>query len=272
MNLPPPKKRLGQHFLVSTGVIDKIVTAIDPAPGQTVVEIGPGRGALTLALLPRLERLVALEIDREVIPLLQEATATRGLASRLEIRHQDATTADYQALAAELSPNAPLTVAGNLPYNVATPILFRLLEAVTVLAPMTFMVQKEVADRLCARVNRSDYSRLSVMVQALCATERLFLVPPGAFLPPPRVESAVVRLTPLASPQCPPELWPYFGRVVMTAFGQRRKTLRNALSGLLAAEAIRACDIDPGTRAETIEVAGFVRLAAALEQIGPASG
>lgn len=244
-----PKKRFGQHFLHDPQVIAHIVRAFNPQPGQTVVEIGPGLGALTGALLRVLPSLHAVELDRDLAGRLRD-----NYGERLDLREADAVVYDFCCLASR-----GLRVIGNLPYNVSTPLLFHLLSQPCV-ADMLFMLQKEVVDRLAAPPGGKDYGRLSVMVQAQCAVERLFTVGPGAFSPPPKVESAVVRLTPYGSPPVPIDDPRVFARVVQAAFAQRRKTLRNTLKGVVTTEALTAAGIDPGRRAETLSLAEFAAI------------
>ncbi|MCD9032871.1 16S rRNA (adenine(1518)-N(6)/adenine(1519)-N(6))-dimethyltransferase RsmA [Luteimonas sp. Y-2-2-4F] len=248
------KKALGQHFLHERGVIDRILHALDPRPGERIVEIGPGQGALTFPLLRAHGELTVIEFDRDLIAPLTAAAAPLG---RLEIVHRDVLQVDFTALAA----GAPLRLVGNLPYNISSPILFHALAHADAVRDMHFMLQKEVVDRMAAAPGSKVYGRLSVMLQAWCEVTPLFTVAPGAFRPPPKVDSAVVRLVPrprgtvaIADPA-------RFALVVRAAFGQRRKTLRNALSGVLDAEGIRRAGLDPGARAEQLAVADFVALA-----------
>lgn len=257
------RKRFGQHFLHDRGVIDRIVAALAPDPADAVVEIGPGRGALTAPLLDILNALHVIEIDRDLAPVLSSELAAHR-SERLVIHQADALRFDYQGLAGSLG--TPLRVVGNLPYNISTPLLFALLAAAESIRDMLFMLQREVVDRLGAEPGTSHYGRLSVMVQQRARVERILRVGPGAFRPPPKVDSAVVRLTPLPREQRPapvddPDT---FERVVRSAFNQRRKTLRNALKGLATAETIAASKLDPGQRPETVSIVGFARLANAL--------
>jgi 16S rRNA (adenine1518-N6/adenine1519-N6)-dimethyltransferase len=252
-----PRKRFGQHFLHERAVIDRILLALDPQPGERIVEIGPGEGALTWPLLARTARLTAVEIDRDLIPRLRAAAGTIG---ELTIVEADALTVDLTALAA----GGMLRLVGNLPYNISTPLLFHVLEHSAVVTDMHFMLQKEVVDRMAAGPGSKVYGRLSVMLQARCRVEPLFKVPPGAFRPPPKVDSAVVRLVPLAPSEVKVTDAGMFDLVVRAAFAQRRKTLRNALQQLGGAERIVAAGIDPGARAEDIDVAGFLALADAF--------
>lgn len=255
----PPKKALGQHFLHERGVIEKIVLALDPKPGERIVEIGPGQGALTLPLLERHGALTAIEFDRD---LLQPLAAAAGGLGELTLVHSDVLAVDLGALAV----GGPIRLVGNLPYNLSSPILFHALDHAAGgerIADMHFMLQKEVVERMAAAPGSKVYGRLSVMLQAWCAVTALFKVAPGAFNPPPKVDSAVVRLVPKPRAAVGIDDPARFAAVVRAAFGQRRKTLRNALSGVVGADAIAAAGIDPGTRAEALAVADFIRLAEA---------
>lgn len=262
-----PVKRFGQNFLVDQAVIAHIVRAIRPGPGQRMVEIGPGLGALTGALLPRLDRLDVIELDRDLLPRL----ATRfGDAPGLRIHHADALSFDYSALAGDDDDggNGPtLRIVGNLPYNISTPLLFHLMTHREHILDMHFMLQKEVVDRLCAAPGSRDYGRLTVAVAARAQCEALFDVAPASFDPPPKVTSAIVRITP-RQPARPIRDPAIFDRVVTAAFSQRRKTLANALSATLAGHGgsalISGVGIDPRARAETLTLDDFTRLAEAL--------
>ena len=265
--MPRPKKHFGQHFLHERGVIERIVAAIAPKPGDHLVEIGPGEGALTLPLLRAAGSLTAIELDAELIEPLRARASGAG---QLEIIHADVLKVDLAALAG----GGKLRLAGNLPYYVSSPILFHCLAYVDAIADMHFMLQKEVVERMAAAPGGKVYGRLSVMLQLVCKVELLLRVAPGAFRPPPKVDSAVVRLTPLPAAKRPePALAPVVEIVVRAAFGQRRKTLTNALRGLLDVDAIRAAGIDPRARAETVPPQGFVALARQANpvnlQVGP---
>ena len=249
-----PRKRFGQHFLHDQRIIGKILAAIAPRPGDALVEIGPGLGAITLPLLERCGALTVIELDRDVIPALEAAAAGKG---RLHIIQAD-------ALKTELAPLAPdggkLRLVGNLPYNISTPLLFHFLEQSSCIYDMHFMLQKEVVDRMAAGPGGKEYGRLTVMLAAHCKVEKLFNIGSGAFRPPPRVESSFVRLTPYATAPFPIADWERYGRVVTAAFSHRRKTLRNALAGLVDEAAIRAAGIDPQVRPETLSAADFAKL------------
>ena len=252
------KKQFGQHFLHDDAIVAGIVRAIAPRAGEQVVEIGPGDGALTLPLLRALGRLTVIELDRDLVPRLENAA--RGVGE-LTIVNADVLGVDFSALAA----GAPLRVVGNLPYNISSPILFHCLDHVDAITDMHFMLQKEVVDRMAAAPGSKVYGRLSVMLQLACRVEPLLHVPPQAFRPPPKVESAVVRLLPRPQAQRPDVDPTLLANVVRAAFGQRRKTLANALHGLLDAPAIASAGVDPRTRAEQVAPDGFVALARAAQ-------
>ena len=253
------KKHLGQNFLHEKGVIAKIVQAIDPKPGDVVVEIGPGQGALTFPLLQRHGALTAIEFDRDLHAPLQAAARAHGT---LRLVEGDVLDVDFSALAAELAPaDGRIRLVGNLPYNLSSPILFHALDHAGAIRDMHFMLQKEVVERMAAGPGSKVYGRLSVMLQAYCAVTPLFTVPPGAFRPAPKVDSAVVRLVPKPVDRIEVADRTMFAHVVRAAFGQRRKTLRNALQGVADASTIEAAGLRADARAEQVEVAGFIRLA-----------
>jgi len=255
----PAKKHLGQNFLHERGVIDKIVQAIDPTPGDAIVEIGPGQGALTFPLLKKHGEITAIEFDRDLHVPLQAAAREHGA---LRLIGGDVLGVDFTALARELAGDGgQIRLVGNLPYNLSSPILFHALDHAASIRDMHFMLQKEVVERMAAGPGSKVYGRLSVMLQAYCAVTPLFIVPPGAFRPAPKVDSAVVRLVPKPRDMIEVVEHRVFADVVRAAFGQRRKTLRNALNGVADTTQIEAAGLRPDTRAEQIEVAGFVRLA-----------
>jgi 16S rRNA (adenine1518-N6/adenine1519-N6)-dimethyltransferase len=253
-----PRKRFGQHFLHDPGVIGRIVAAIAPQPQDRMVEIGPGLGAITIPLLARLDELHAVEIDRDAIKHLREITQNDP---RLHIHSAD--VLDFSL--SEINASERLRIVGNLPYNISTPLLFHLIEQRQHILDMHFMLQKEVVDRMAAAPGSDDYGRLTVMLAPWLRVEPLFDIGPGAFRPPPRVMSTVVRLTPLETP-LPLQDPRHFSAVVAAAFSQRRKTLRNALKPLLEAEDIVAAGVDPSLRAEVLSPAQFAALSA---QLGP---
>ena len=245
-----PRKRFGQHFLSDQAIIESIVQAIDPAPGQPMVEIGPGLAALTQPLVERLGRLTVIELDRDLAVRLR-------LHGQLDVIESDVLKVDFTQVAQALG--APkIRVVGNLPYNISTPILFHLLEHVAVIEDQHFMLQKEVIDRMVARPATSDYGRLSVMLQWRYAMEDVLFVPPESFDPPPRVDSAVVRMVPHAAPAAvPPAL---LSELVQVAFSQRRKLLRHTLGRWLEARGF-AGTFDVQRRAEEVPTSDYVALA-----------
>jgi 16S rRNA (adenine1518-N6/adenine1519-N6)-dimethyltransferase len=255
MSAPRARKRFGQHFLHDPLVIDRILTLVRPRPGEHLVEIGPGRGALTDALLAAAGELDAVEIDRDLAAELRTRHAAHG---GFRLHECDALTVDWSALAR--ARGGPLRLVGNLPYNISTPLLFSLLPHAAVLRDMHFMLQREVVDRIVAAPDSADYGRLGVMLAPFLHSERVLDVGPGAFQPPPRVQSAVIRMSARAAVPDWAHL-PEFPRVVAAAFNQRRKQLRNALAALLNAEQIAAAGVDPAARAETLDAAQFGALA-----------
>jgi 16S rRNA (adenine1518-N6/adenine1519-N6)-dimethyltransferase len=258
--MPPRRKRFGQHFLHDPRVLERIVQALGTRPGDHLVEIGPGRGALTERLLaPRDYTLDAIEIDRDLAARLRSRFAD---SPDRTLHEGDALEFDFSALAA--ARGGQLRIVGNLPYNISTPLLFHLLRHAASIADLTLMLQREVVARLAAPPGDPDYGRLSVMLAPQVQVQRLFDVGPGAFQPPPRVWSAVVRVTVRAQPLFP--VSPHYAAVVAAAFAQRRKTLRNALSQILTAEEISACAIDPGARPGTLAPQAFNTLAQAADR------
>lgn len=275
------RKRFGQHFLHDPGVLHKIVSAISPGPQDRIVEIGPGRGALTDALLEEWAAIVdcgigngvdtgadgaadggptldLIEIDRDLAPVLRERLAGNP---RIRIHEADALDFDFAKLASERGGR--LRVVGNLPYNISTPLLFHLLESSGAIDDMHVMLQREVVDRIAAEPGTADYGRLTVMLAPWVEAESLFDVGPGAFQPPPKVWSAVVRLGVRREPAF--EVSPHFAAVVAAAFSHRRKTIRNALRDLVTPEQIAACGVDLGVRPETLPPEHFNRLAQAID-------
>jgi len=261
---PPRRKRFGQHFLHDPAIIERIARAIDPAPGDRLVEIGPGRGALTRSLLAKAASLDAIEIDRDLAALLRTGL---GTSAGFVLHEANALKFDFGALAHERGGR--LRVVGNLPYNISTPLLFHLLETPGAISDLHIMLQREVIARMAARAGDPDYGRLTVMLAPWVSVERLFDVGPGAFQPPPRVWSAVVRLTVNRQPAFPVD--EYFAKVVAAAFAHRRKTLRNAVRHLLSMEQIEAAGLDPGTRPETVTPEAFNVLAQKIVRSHPSS-
>ena len=253
-----PRKRFGQHFLHDPSVIRRLLAAIDPRPGQRLVEIGPGPGALTVPLLQRLGNLDVIELDRDLVTALAERCLDLG---ELRIHPVDALRFDFRTLA---GPGERLRIVGNLPYNISTPLLFRFLDAAAHIRDMTLMLQREVVERMAASPGTRTYGRLTVMLAARCRVEKLFLVRAGAFSPPPKVESAVVRVVPYAKPPFDPGDWSLFERIVRAGFTARRKTLRNALRGLADASTIEAAGLDPRARPDTLSPADYAQLSSHL--------
>ncbi|MFU8838038.1 MAG: 16S rRNA (adenine(1518)-N(6)/adenine(1519)-N(6))-dimethyltransferase RsmA [Thiohalomonadaceae bacterium] len=249
------RKRFGQNFLHDPRIIQGIVSAIHPKPEDHLVEIGPGMGALTGPLLDSGARLDVVELDRDLIPILHK---TLGSPANLQIHQHDALKFDFCQLA---EPGQSLRVIGNLPYNISTPLIFHLLDQAHCIRDMHFMLQKEVVDRLAAGPGCGDYGRLGIMVQTRCEVEQLFTVPPGSFHPAPKVDSAIVRLTPWQTPPHAIQDPALFAKLVSQAFMQRRKTLRNNLKGLIDAAALETLGIDPGRRPETLSIEEFARIA-----------
>ncbi|MBH2044040.1 MAG: 16S rRNA (adenine(1518)-N(6)/adenine(1519)-N(6))-dimethyltransferase RsmA [Comamonadaceae bacterium] len=247
-----PRKRFGQHFLSDGGIIEAIVSAIAPQPGQPMVEIGPGLAALTQPLVERLGRLTVIELDRDLALRLR-------LHGQLDVIESDVLKVDFTQLAHTMGASR-IRVVGNLPYNISTPILFHLLEHVQAIQDQHFMLQKEVIDRMVASPATSDYGRLSVMLQWRYAMENVLFVPPGSFDPPPRVDSAVVRMVPHAEPAALSA--PVLEALVQVAFSQRRKLLRHTLGRWLEARQF-AGHFDTQRRAEEVPVAEYVALAQA---------
>ena len=257
------RRRFGQNFLVAPGIIRKIVDAIAPRDDGTVVEIGPGLGALTEPLLERINHLHVVEIDRDLIARLR----SRFPPERLTIYEGDALEFDFGALKGP----GPLKIVGNLPYNISSPLLFHLVAYAAVVHDMHFMLQKEVVDRMVADPGSKDFGRLSVMLQYHYHMERMFVVPPGAFNPPPKVDSAIVRMIPRVigteGGGAAAQDLGIFARVVTAAFSQRRKMLRNTLREFISEADLAALGIAPTARAEDIAVTDYVRLANSLSDL-----
>jgi|TARA_B110000977_G_scaffold190755_1_gene261936 16S rRNA (adenine1518-N6/adenine1519-N6)-dimethyltransferase len=249
------RKRFGQHFLHDRNIIARIVSAIAPAEGDHLLEIGPGQGALTLPLLAECKQLTAVELDRDLIPILQRNAAQYG---DLNIINCDILEFDLNALAK--ADNRQYRVAGNLPYNISTPLMFHLMASISHIRDMHFMVQKEVALRIVANVGDKNYGRLSIMMQYYCQCEYLFDVPPQSFTPPPKVDSAIIRLIPHPQPMIEVKDFELFSLIVKTAFGQRRKTISNSLKKMIDPSCFEAAQIDRSLRAECLTGEDFARL------------
>ncbi len=245
------KKRFGQHFLHDQSVIQKIIQDLNPLKTDHIVEIGPGLGALTFPLLEKLESLNVVEIDRDVVSRLKKENIPN-----LIIHEEDALRFDYSKITTEKM----LRLVGNLPYNISTPLIFHLLKNASLIQDMHFMLQNEVVERLTAKPGNKTYGRLSIMVQYYCQTEYLFFVGPESFSPPPKVDSAIIRLTPWKELPYKAKNTENLSKLVAKAFSMRRKTLRNNLKTMLSAEQIKNLDIDPSARAETLDVKDFVNL------------
>ena len=254
--LPQPRRRFGQHFLANPGVVTRICETLAPAKDDKVVEIGPGRGALTFPLAQRLHHLHVIEIDRDLAAFLAASLDPM----RVTIHNADALQFDLAAL------GGPLRLIGNLPYNISTPLLFRFAEFADTLRDLHFMLQREVVERMAAVPGSAEYGRLSVMLQYRFDIEALFRVSPGSFIPPPQVESALVRLRPHAYRHGRARDERLFAQLVAAAFGQRRKMLRNTLAPWFDSNRLAALDIDPRQRGETLGVADYLRLSDALLQ------
>jgi 16S rRNA (adenine1518-N6/adenine1519-N6)-dimethyltransferase len=247
-----PRKRFGQHFLTDESIIHAIVNAIDPRPDDVLVEIGPGLGALTKPLLERIPHLHVVELDRDIIARLKKTWPPE----RLTIHEGDALKFDFGSLGTRIR------VCGNLPYNISSPLLFHLKMYAGKISDMTFMLQKEVVDRMVAEPSTHAYGRLSIMLQRSFYMEALFDVPPEAFDPPPKVESAIVRMIPKKAGEHSELDEQRFAEIVTAAFSQRRKTLRNTIGKLVGEEAFARAGIDPGLRAENLNVGDFEKLVA----------
>ena len=262
--LPPTLKRLGQHFLTDPGILARIAGSLELAGSETVIEIGPGRGSLTEALLPRVGRLVAVELDHALAVLLRDRYAED---KRVSIVEADVLSADMHALA-----GGPYSLIGNVPYYITTPIIFRALEP-PMPSQSVFLVQREVAERVVAAPGSRIYGALSVNVQAVASAELLFTIPAGAFRPPPKVESAVLRLVPRADPTVPAHELEAFRTFVLAAFSQRRKQLRRVVRNIArlpvdaADAAISLAGLDPEARPETLAPADFARLMRAARSV-----
>lgn len=248
-----PRKRFGQHFLRDPKVLQRIAHAIHAQPGQSVIEIGPGEGVLTDYLVASGCDLTLIEIDRDLAALLQQRFAAH---SQVKLVNQDVLTVDFQQW--HSAPHS-LRVVGNLPYNISSPLLFKLFNFIALIADMYFLLQKEVVDRMTAPVGEADYNRLSVMTQYFCDNEALFDVPPEAFFPPPKVNSAVVRMVPRTPTVTALDL-ATLELVVRTAFNQRRKTIHNALKTLIDDKALKLLGIDPAHRPQNLSVDNYVQI------------
>jgi 16S rRNA (adenine1518-N6/adenine1519-N6)-dimethyltransferase len=263
-----PRKRFGQNFLTDEQVVFSIINAIHPQQDQHLVEIGPGQGALTSLLAETCQQLDLIEIDRDLVARLKTQYADK---THLIIHQLDALKLDVTQLlpvsGKPLDAPSKMRVIGNLPYNISTPLLFHLLNQSQSITDMHFMLQKEVADRITAQPGNKQYARLTVITQYLCKVSKLFDVAPESFNPQPKVWSSFVKLVPHSEPPVIVDSFQIFNSVVIQAFSQRRKTLRNTLSKLLSAEQIKSVDIDPGRRAETLSLEEFAQLSRLVSQL-----
>jgi 16S rRNA (adenine1518-N6/adenine1519-N6)-dimethyltransferase len=246
-----PRKRFGQNFLTDQNVLSEIISVIAPTADDAMVEIGPGQGAMTALLLAHLSRLHVVELDRDLVAMLQKKFST----DKLIIHSGDALQFDFGALQ---PAQGKLRIVGNLPYNISSPLLFHLAQYAQQVEDQHFMLQKEVVQRMVAPPGGKDYGRLSVMLQWRYQMEMLFIVPPSAFDPPPKVDSAIVRMRPIASPLACEQA--RLEQVVTQAFSQRRKVIRNSLSGLFTEQQLIAAGIDPQARPETVSLEQYVAL------------
>ena len=250
------KKRFGQNFLVDTHIIEKIISSIDPAPDDHVIEIGPGLGALTQPLLHRLNRVDVIELDRDIIPELNRLEDPE----KLHIHNTDVLTFNFTQFRQSNFPQERLRIVGNLPYNISTAVLFHLIHHRSSIRDLHFMLQKEVVERIAASVGSHDYGRLSVMMQLYFKISPLFQVAPQCFRPVPKVESAVVRLTPVAGLPINPDEHDLFAQLVRQAFSQRRKTLKNTLKGIYDITQMEAAGVDPGKRPQEMSISDYISL------------
>lgn len=248
------RKRFGQNFLTDSSILDKIGKAISPKPSEKIIEIGPGQGALTELLLASKAELHAIEIDRDLAAFLRDEYAHLG---HFHLHESDVLKVDFNSL---LSAEQPARIIGNLPYNISTPLIFHLLQYLAGVKDMLFMLQLEVVERMAAKPGSKSYGRLSIMVQYYCQVEKLFNVPASAFSPAPKVESAIVKLTPLQQTSNDLESPVQLTNLLRQAFAQRRKTLRNNLSGLISAEELENLGINPGLRPENLSLDDYVKI------------
>jgi len=252
------RKRFGQNFLHDAGIIEGIVRAIHPQKDDCLVEIGPGKGAITEGLIDNCHSLHVVELDRDLVPWLK---VKFDRYKNFHIHQADALKFDFESI---MDADKPLRIVGNLPYNISTPLIFHLLTYHAKVRDMHFMLQKEVVKRMAAGPGEKAYGRLGIMVQYFCRVENLFPVPPECFDPAPKVDSAIVRLEPYKSPPFVADDYAVFDRLVNTAFQQRRKTLRNTLKQLLSVEQIDQLDIDTSVRPENLSLEQFVALSNTL--------
>jgi len=248
------RKRFGQNFLSDPSIIQRIIKSINPKPGQRLIEIGPGLGALTCPILNIVKEMDVIELDRDIVPKLQLNCGLDAVQNnQLRIHNLDVLQFDF----AELNYDSPLRIIGNLPYNISTPIIFHLVKYSNIIQDMYFMLQKEVVMRLAAKPDTSNYSRLSVMAQYHFQIDPLFLVPPESFQPVPKVESGIIRLVPHKEKPIKINDEKAFATLITQAFSQRRKTLRNVLKDICSAQQLESIDINPGSRAQSLTLEQF---------------
>jgi|TARA_Y100000590_G_scaffold285335_1_gene321109 16S rRNA (adenine1518-N6/adenine1519-N6)-dimethyltransferase len=245
------RKRFSQNFLKDQNVIEKIVSIINPQKNDYIVEIGPGKGALTIPIFKSVSKLNVIEIDKDLVKLLRKNIKDESFI----IHEDDAMKFNYLKF-----KNSELRLVGNLPYNISTPLLFHLLSYKDVIKNMYFMLQKEVVERICAKSGTKKYGRLSVMLQCYCDVESMLIIKPDAFYPSPKVESAIIKITPLSKPKYNLLNDKSFSLIVKEAFSQRRKTIRNSLKKFLNEIDIREIDIQPSARAENLSIKDFINL------------
>lgn len=254
------RKRFGQNFLTDTSIVSQIVSAINPSANDHIVEIGPGLGALTQALLPTVKCLDAIELDRDLVDKLKAISLPLG---NFSIHSADALKFDICSLQKD---EQMMRVVGNLPYNISTPLLFRLFEQLGCIADMHFMLQKEVVNRLISEPGSRSYGKLSVIIQYHCRADKMFDVPPTAFSPQPKIDSSIVRLIPHAEPPVSVGNYENFEKIVAASFAQRRKTLHNNLKSFLSDEQLQSVNIDPSRRGETLSLEEFAALSNLLSE------
>lgn len=254
------RKRFGQHFLCDKEIIERIITALSPKPNEHLIEIGAGQGALTVPLLKQLHELEVIELDRDLIPLLEERAKRYG---QLTIYAEDALTFDFASIKKD---KRMLRIFGNLPYNISTPLIFHLLNYAEIISDMLFMLQKEVAERIASPANNKHYGKLSIMVQYHCQAALLFNVPAQAFYPPPQVQSSIIQLIPYRKLPYPATDYTLFKNLVQQAFSQRRKTIRNSLKTLVDDDVWAHINLHSDLRAENLEVKDFVAISNLLSE------
>lgn len=269
------KKRFGQNFLIDKSVINRVVDCIQPQSDDLMIEIGPGLGAMTIPLLSRLNQLTVIELDRDIIPKLVNNTTIADSSNRkkLTITEKDVLKFDVAEYYNRLNSDKKIRFVGNLPYNISTPVLFHLLKYRYLIGDMHFMLQKEVVDRITARPNNKEYGRLSVMLQTYCFTQAMIEIPPSAFRPAPKVDSAIVQLIPKSvfEINLDNEVYNFdrYKELIRQAFSQRRKTLKNTLKAICTAEQIENAGLSPDQRAEELSVSDFQKLYQSLPDRKP---